>query len=206
MGASTALAVALKTDTLAVHQFLGLRLDCTAQLTLRHAAPSLIEGTQQTPVCGTGFVSAIPYLVLVLLMGFSTWYQQRQMQASTASPDGQQAQQMQTFAKIMPAFLMFFAFTFPSGLVIYWLTTNVWTIVQQRIMLASVPPPLSASGNGKGAPKELKKPDPPPKAAAKEGTNGAPSGGKKPSTNGAPRQKQPAASKPSPNAKKRKRR
>jgi YidC/Oxa1 family membrane protein insertase len=209
MGAGTALYSALKVNTLAVHQFLGIRLDCTAQITLAHKAPPLIEGTQQTPLCGSGFLSAVPYLFLVLLMGFTTWYQQRQMQASTQKPDGQQAQQMQTFAKIMPAFLMFFAFTFPSGLVLYWLTTNVWTIAQQRIMLAKAPP-LAAPPNGKVKPaaKELKKPAPP--AAKKASANGGRAPGSGPAqpaaSNGSPRPKQTAASKPSSNAKKKKKR
>jgi YidC/Oxa1 family membrane protein insertase len=56
-------------------------------------------------------------------------------------------------AKIMPAMLMFFAFTFPSGVVLYWLTTNVWTIGQQRLMLKAAPavepPKKSATGKDK---------------------------------------------------------
>jgi YidC/Oxa1 family membrane protein insertase len=190
----TALARDLVSHTLSVHQFLGIRLDCTAQLTLKGGAPPLIEGTQATPSCGSGVVDALPYLLLVLLMGVSTWYQQRQMQSATQRPDGQQAQQMQMVAKIMPAFLMFFAFTFQSGLVLYWLTTNVWTIGQQRIMLAKNPPAGGAdpdpAGNGEGdATKQLKK------GSAPE---------TKPAPNGSGKQKQSSASRPNPNAKKKK--
>ena len=48
-------------------------------------------------------------LLLIGLMGFTTFYQQKQMQARQ-DPNNPQAAQMQMFAKIMPVMLMFFAF------------------------------------------------------------------------------------------------
>jgi YidC/Oxa1 family membrane protein insertase len=128
------LAEDLQEHTLRVNEFLGfLRLDCTSSAAISGQDPSGVGAT-----CGDGFVSALPYLVLVVLMGVTTWYQQKQMMGSRGASDPQ-AQQMQMFAKIMPAMLMFFAFTFPSGVVMYWLTTNVWTIGQQRLMLKAAP-------------------------------------------------------------------
>jgi YidC/Oxa1 family membrane protein insertase len=120
---------------LKIHQFLGIRLDCSASAALSGADPSSVG-----EVCGNGFVSALPYLVLVLLMGFTTFYQQRQMQGQRGAVDNPQAQQMQMFTKILPVMLMFFSFNFPTGVVLYWLTTNVWTIGQQRLMLKAAPP------------------------------------------------------------------
>ena len=132
---STQLAQDLSEKALAVNQFLGIRLDCTAGLAIQGNASEVV------PVaCGDGVVSALPYLVMVLLMGLTTWYQQKQMQASRGPNQDATAQQMQMFAKIMPFMLMIFAFNFPSGVVLYWLTTNVWTIIQQRIMLKAAPP------------------------------------------------------------------
>jgi len=128
------LAEDLLEHTVRVNEFLGfLRLDCTSSLAIGGDAPPGV-----TETCGSGFVSALPYLVLVILMGVTTWYQQKQMMGSRGAGDPQ-AQQMQMIAKIMPAMLMFFAFTFPSGVVLYWLTTNVWTIGQQRLMLQAAP-------------------------------------------------------------------
>jgi YidC/Oxa1 family membrane protein insertase len=128
------LAEELQEHTLRVNEFLGfLRLDCTSSAAISGQDPSGVGAT-----CGDGFVSALPYLVLVVLMGVTTWYQQKQMTGSRGANDPQ-AQQMQMFMKIMPAMLMFFAFTFPSGVVMYWLTTNVWTIGQQRLMLKAAP-------------------------------------------------------------------
>jgi YidC/Oxa1 family membrane protein insertase len=137
---------------LKVNQFLGIRLDCDTSKALAG------KGTEIVPnqVCGDGFLDALPYLVLVALMGLTTWYQQKQMTKST--PQSQQAAQMQTFAKIMPIMLMVFAYSFPSGVVLYWLTTNVWTIGQQRLILRAVPP--VAAGDGKAAGKASSKPSP----------------------------------------------
>jgi YidC/Oxa1 family membrane protein insertase len=73
-------------------------------------------------------------------MGASTWYMQKQLQNRGGSGmSDQQAQQMQMFTKIMPVMLMVFAYSFPTGVVIYWLTTNVWTIGQQQLILRVVP-------------------------------------------------------------------
>ena len=127
-----------------VYQFLGLKLHCTASGILSSPNADALEqatdaSRELTLACGTGAVAALPYLVLVLLMGVTTWYQQKQMQ-SEQDPSNPQAAQMQMFGRIMPVVLMFFAYSFPTGVVLYWLTTNVWTIVQQRIVLAAVPP------------------------------------------------------------------
>jgi YidC/Oxa1 family membrane protein insertase len=132
---NSALAHALIDMPLEVHRFLGIRLDCSASAALSGADPSSVG-----EVCGNGFVSALPYLVFVLLMGFTTFYQQRQMQGQRGAVDNPQAQQMQMFTKILPVMLMFFSFNFPTGVVLYWLTTNVWTIGQQRLMLKAAPP------------------------------------------------------------------
>jgi YidC/Oxa1 family membrane protein insertase len=174
-------------NALAVNQFLGLRLDCSSSNALSSGDPLRVG-----EACGSGLVSALPYLVLVALMGLTTWYQQKQMQGrqEATSP---QAQQMQMFTRILPVMLMVFSFTFPTGVVLYWLTTNVWQIGQQRLMFRAAPPlePLTAKGTGgdgrsKSPPGRL--------AKAKEGPGAGPDGQKAP------------ASKPHPASKKKRKR
>jgi YidC/Oxa1 family membrane protein insertase len=133
----TALKADLTTHALSVHQFLGLRLDCSPQQVLSGEHSSISGITE--PCSGGGILPFIPYLLLILFMGATTFYQQKQMQASRGTGDPQQ-QQMQTFMKIMPVILVVFGFSFPTGVVLYWITTNAWTIVQQRIMLKAAPP------------------------------------------------------------------
>lgn len=141
----TALYSALVNSPLAVHQFLGLRLDCSVTAAVGGESSSIVPGT---PCSGGGILSALPYLALILLMGATTFYQQRQMMSVRGQSTDPQQQQMQTFAKIMPFILVVIGIGFPSGVVFYWLTTNVWTIVQQRIMLRAAPPVHAKAGAG----------------------------------------------------------
>lgn len=140
-----------------VHTFVGIRLDCSAsnfmgKLPLLPAGRD--PGGPEGVVCGSGSFEPIGliYFALVLLMGFSTYFMQKQLQGRNPQVS-EQAQQMQMFTKIMPFFLMFIAYSFPTGVVLYWLTTNGWTIVQQMLVLKVVPhetPPNGAKG-GKAA-------------------------------------------------------
>lgn len=191
--ANSALARGLDTMALEVNRFLGfLRLDCSPSQVISSRDSLAVHDV----ACGSGFVSFIPYLILMLLMGFTTYYQQKQMQAGRG-PTDPQAQQMQTFMKILPLMLLFFSYNFPSGLTLYWLTTNVWTIGQQRLMLKAVPPiqpgkkkpaaETEVAGEGKAADKPAQKPG---------------SGGRTRANPG----KQRGASKPHPSSKKRKKR
>jgi YidC/Oxa1 family membrane protein insertase len=189
---NAALAVDLQEKALAVHRFLGLRLDCSPVLAWQQDPSSVVS-----QACGTGspVLSALPYVLLLGLMGFTTWYQQKQMQASRGNDPS--AQQMQMIGRIMPAFLIFFGFGFPAGVLIYWFASNLWTIVQQRIILKAAPPlvgpnaaPTKAvvSKSGKSAAKKTSAGPSSSKPSAAQG-------------NGAPRPK----TKPHPSSKKKKR-
>jgi YidC/Oxa1 family membrane protein insertase len=58
----------------------------------------------------------------------------------------------------LPLIIVPFIVSFPSGLVLYWITTNVWTLGQQYVVKRVAPPPE------RPAPEEVKasKPPPPP--------------------------------------------
>ncbi len=66
------------------------------------------------------------------------------------------SQRMLMFA--LPLIFVPFIITFPAGLVVYWITTNVWTVGQQFVVQRLIPPPEVPS------PEEVKaaKPPPPP--------------------------------------------
>ena len=191
----SSLAEGLKSAPQALNNFLGIHLDCSAASTVSGKAdPNIVSN------CGHGVVAALPYLALVLIMGLTTYVQQKQMQVSR-TPGDPGSQQMQTFGKIMPVLLMVFSYAFPAGLVIYWLTTNVWMIGQQRLMFRAAPPlpALAAKGDGavaKNSPKSTKP------AAGKPAQKGP---GKK-KTTAEPKASGPTASKPNPSASKKKKR
>jgi len=138
-----------------VNQFLpGLRLDCSFLQAWQGVGTETVATS-----CGEGnaLLVALPYLLLIGIMGFTTYYQQRQLMAGRGAHD-QQAQQMQMVMRFMPLLLMAFAIGipigpgFPAGVVLYWVTTNLWTIAQQRIILARLgpAPAIQAKANPKG--------------------------------------------------------
>ncbi|MEA2591539.1 MAG: YidC/Oxa1 family rane protein insertase, partial [Actinomycetota bacterium] len=88
-------------------------------------------------------VHVLPYFLLILLMVFTTWYQQKQIQAVST---GQQAQQMQMMGKIMPLLLGVFSLNLPAGVSIYWVASNIWTIAQQRFILGKTAMATSPAG------------------------------------------------------------
>jgi YidC/Oxa1 family membrane protein insertase len=67
-----------------------------------------------------------PFYVLPIVMGASQYIQQKMMPAT-----GDPAQRR--IMMLMPFFFTFLFLKFASGLVLYWLTTNVLTIIQQVI-------------------------------------------------------------------------
>ncbi len=69
-----------------------------------------------------------PIYVLPILMGATSIAMQRMM---PAAPDPMQRRMMQ----LLPIMFMFFAFAFPSGLVLYWVTNNLLSMLQQGVMM-----------------------------------------------------------------------
>jgi YidC/Oxa1 family membrane protein insertase len=78
-----------------------------------------------------------PYYLLPLVMGATSVAMQKMM---PAPPDPMQRRILQ----MMPIVFTVFAFAFPSGLVLYWLTNNLLTMAQQylinRITKRATPP------------------------------------------------------------------
>ncbi len=85
---------------------------------------------------GTPFIGWIqdlsakdPYYILPVLMGISMFAQNKLMGMDTAS--GAQPDQAKMMTMFMPIFLTWIFASLPSGVVLYWLTFNVLTALQQ---------------------------------------------------------------------------
>ena len=63
----------------------------------------------------------------------------------------------------LPFIFIPFILGFPAGLILYWITTNVWTIGQQAVVNKVIPPPVLATPEGAAAVASTKPPPPPPK-------------------------------------------
>lgn len=72
------------------------------------------------------------------------------------------SQRMMMF--VLPFVFVPFVISFPAGLVLYWITTNFWTIGQQYVIQRIIPPPHMATPEAAMA---VKAPPPPPKKKKK---------------------------------------
>jgi len=68
-----------------------------------------------------------------------------------------------TMMMVLPFIFVPFIINFPAGLVLYWITTNFWTIGQQYVIQRVVPPPHVATPEGAAAVQAAKPPPPPPR-------------------------------------------
>ena len=69
------------------------------------------------------------WLLLPILVGGTMWVQQKMMMSPTADPKQQAQSQMMLW--MMPLMFAFFTLQFPSGLALYWVASNVISIVMQ---------------------------------------------------------------------------
>ncbi|QXO17383.1 MULTISPECIES: membrane protein insertase YidC [Vibrio] len=69
-----------------------------------------------------------PYYILPLLMGVSMFFIQKMSPSTITDP---MQQKIMTF---MPVMFTFFFLFFPSGLVLYWLVSNIVTLIQQNLI------------------------------------------------------------------------
>jgi YidC/Oxa1 family membrane protein insertase len=72
-----------------------------------------------------------------------------------------------TMMFILPLVFVPFILNFPAGLILYWITTNVWTIGQQFAIKKLVPVPVMATPEGAVAAQAAKPPPLPPKKKKK---------------------------------------
>lgn len=68
-----------------------------------------------------------------------------------------------TMMFVLPLVFVPFVISFPAGLILYWITTNFWTIGQGLVMKKVIPVPVLATPEGAAAIAAAKAPPPPPK-------------------------------------------
>lgn len=71
-----------------------------------------------------------PYYILAIIVAVTTYIQSKLTLPPSTNPNDQSAAMGQSMAYTMPLMLGWFALTFPSGLAVYFITSNVLGIVQ----------------------------------------------------------------------------
>src|SRR6476661_5508765 len=72
-----------------------------------------------------------------------------------------------TMMMVLPLIFVPFVISFPAGLILYWITTNIWTIGQQYTIQKIIPMPVAATPEGAAAVAAAKPPPKPPKKKKK---------------------------------------
>jgi len=68
-----------------------------------------------------------------------------------------------TMMFLLPLIFVPFIISFPAGLILYWITTNIWTIGQQFVVKKVIPVPVAATPEAAAAIQASKPPPPPPR-------------------------------------------
>jgi YidC/Oxa1 family membrane protein insertase len=83
-----------------------------------------------------GFLTALPYLLLIAVIAFLSWYQQKQIMGRTAGVEVTQQQRL--MMRIGPLLYVFFAFVSPLAIGIYFLVSTLWRVGQQAFITRSL--------------------------------------------------------------------
>jgi YidC/Oxa1 family membrane protein insertase len=93
--------------------------------------------------------------------------------SSTYFMSGTMQQSQRILMMVLPIVFIPFIISFPAGLVLYWMTTNLWTVGQgliTRRLIPKTPPPTAAKKTSRTPPQERAKPEPEPKPVPKAQT------------------------------------
>jgi YidC/Oxa1 family membrane protein insertase len=110
-----------------------------------------ISDLSKSDVVWSGF--SIPFVmpaglaILPWIMVVTTYFQTKVTMSGSAGMDPAQQKMM---VWMMPAMMFFFSAVMPSGLVLYWIVSNIWSIIQYKVINRNlVPATTSSKLNGK---------------------------------------------------------
>lgn len=101
-----------------------------------------------------------PYLVLAILVGITMWVQQKMVTAPPTDPRQQSMTQITTL--MMPLMFAMLTLSFPSGLALYWVVSNIISIAIQYFVSGGWGYLQLPIGGGGVKPPSPKKAPPPP--------------------------------------------
>jgi YidC/Oxa1 family membrane protein insertase len=137
---------------------------------LRHELPEDICGS---PGCNPGSEASFLFihdltakatgaeLIVLLVLYVGTQLASGFFMSATAD------RSQRTMMFILPLVFVPFILNFPAGLILYWITTNIWTIGQGIAVQKLIPVPVAATPEGAAAIEAAKPPPPPPRKKKK---------------------------------------
>lgn len=109
-------------------------------------AAKFTDGSSKVEALGASLTDVrVVTAVMIVLMSASQFYTQRQLMTknvdTTVKTPFMQQQKMLMY--VFPVMFAVFGINFPVGVLVYWLTTNVWTMGQQMYVIHNNPTPGS---------------------------------------------------------------
>lgn len=106
-------------------------------------------------------------VVLIITMSATTFITQRQLIVKNSAPNNPMVKQQKILMYVFPLIFAIGGFNFPIGVLIYWTTTNLWSMGQQFYVIRNNPQPGTPAAK---ALEERKKAKAAAKAAKADGT------------------------------------
>ena len=146
-------------------------------------------------------------VIAIVIMASTTFLTQRQLMARNAASGTAMPSQQKMMLYVLPPLFAIFGLNFQMGVLIYWVTTNVWSLGQQHFVIKAMPhiapggppaggatPGSSPPGGGAGGAKKRGQPPapppPPPVVIRRQQVNRPPKSkrdGRRPQRPGSPR-------------------
>ncbi len=89
-------------------------------------------------------------VVAIVVMATTTFLTQRQLMARNASSGTAMASQQKMMLYVLPPLFALFGLNFQAGVLIYWVTSNVWSLGQQHFVIKAMPIVAAAAGGSTG--------------------------------------------------------
>lgn len=105
-------------------------------------------------LAASGFVGALPYIIMDVLFGVLTFVPMW-LNSQTVAPE-QRSQQM-TMGAVMSVMMLWFGWTCPAAVLLYYVTSSLWQVVQQQLVTKKVMEKAKADAaeRAKNAPLEV---------------------------------------------------
>lgn len=96
--------------------------------------PSISQSVQQV-LEASGWVAAAPYIIFDLLFGVLTFIP---MVMNVANQDSAQRSQTMLMGGVMALMMLWFGWGVPSAVLLYYVTSSLWQVVQQQVITKRV--------------------------------------------------------------------